>query len=279
MIDKRFISTKYWERIFEVNNTRIITKSQHLIPYSFVVAGHAYGEPGGNNSGLFPPFVDSIKRETSDREISFLVLGGDVLRAPSTVNYELMRTQLGFLANRVYIAPGNHDVGSNQDEDLIQLFEREIGPRYQKIVYQEDLFIFLDTNNLLGDRGREQIKFLRETLRQVTSDSITIFVFTHHPIWWDAEARSIEANLQSSNESLYSRLKLWIEMEGVFSNLKNNVVMISGDVGRLPNQETIFIERKNNINLLVTSMGRERRDNILIVNVSDGAITFEARSF
>ena len=281
IFDSRFVATQFWEYVAKINNNKIPAKYSNNDTYNFVFAGHAYGEPGEKNEALYPPFVSALNGSIESFNPSFIVFGGDTIREPSLSAYKTMREQLTNFDGNIYNAPGNHDVETSEDGPLGKLFRKQYGAPYQKFIFQNDLFLLLDTNEVSGIRGEKQLDFIAKTLSEINSMKPgNIFIFTHNPIWWDESLLLSRAKQNTISNELLSRLIFWQNIKTHLDLIKNrNILILSGDVGRLPNQETLYFETQENLTLISSSMGRQRRDNYLEVTVKNGRISFNVIVF
>ncbi|MFW6224610.1 MAG: PA14 domain-containing protein [Bacteroidota bacterium] len=101
-----------------------------------------------------------------------------------------------------FYLPGNHDISN---EVMRQAWKERFGKSYYAFLYQDVLFICMDTND--GDGvtlSEEQVIYVRKVLQENTDVRWTI-LFMHHPIW-DYEDLSgfqhIEALLQDREYSV-----------------------------------------------------------------------------
>jgi len=95
--------------------------SQNRSPvYSFFTAGHTYGNPLSFQYGLHPPFEDYISTLNDYPNMILGVLTGDVVPTATPAYWDSAQTDIDKLNMPVYIAAGNHDIGSefvNRFED------------------------------------------------------------------------------------------------------------------------------------------------------------------
>ena len=238
------------------------------VDYSFFVAGHTYGTPGGSNVGLYPPFKEKFSLLNADEKMVLGVLTGDIVRNSTEPEWEAVDADIETLNVPVHFAVGNHDVTNPA------LFETRYGSTYYAFNNGSDLFIILDPNidgwNISGD----QLNFLDSTLTANASSSNNIFVFTHQLLWWQAENifSSIYPNsLTGRNESI----NFWSSVEPLFSDLPNNVFLFAGDVGAFSTGNEVFYHCYDNVRFIASGMGGGVRDNFIITDVSEsGQVRF-----
>ncbi|MBK22047.1 MAG: hypothetical protein CMP63_07040 [Flavobacteriales bacterium] len=237
--------------------------------YSFFVAGHTYGKPGVNNPGFHPPFKDKFNYIQSRTEIKFGVLTGDIVSPfPVAQDWDEIDADIDTLGLPVYFAVGNHDMENRP------LFESRYDSTYYHFVYENDLFIVLDPNIDGWNISGNQLSFLKQTLASNSENVSSIFIFFHQILWKevDNEFNYIRWN---SSAGRHESINFWSEVEPLFSDLDNQVIMFAGDLGASWSSDVSY-DKYDNITLISTGMGDEYGDNFIIVNVKkDNSIKYD----
>ena len=168
----------------------------------------------------------------------------------------------------IHFAVGNHDIS-----DRI-LFETRYGKTYFSFIQNDDLFIILDPSLNEWNITGTQLDFLKNKIN-IHSDSVNnIFVFFHQVLWWSSD--NIYQNvIINSTDGRAETTNFWTEIEPLFSQLENNVVMFAGDIGAYPSGDEFMYHTYDNITFIASGMGGEKRDNIVIIDVySDKSIGY-----
>ena len=232
------------------------------IQYSFFVAGHTYGHPGVDNTGLHPPFVDKFQYIKSRNEIELGFLTGDIVKESTEQDWIDVDAEIEELGLPVYFAVGNHDM-KNRD-----YYESRYGSTYQAFIQYGDLFIILDPNIDHWNISGTQLSFLQATIQEYASEVHNIFVFFHQMLWWSKDNKY--ADLESNSYfDRASEINFWTEIEPIFHSLTNPVVMFAGDVGATEIATKVFYDHYDNITFIASGMGAGNGDNFVIVNVHE----------
>lgn len=238
-------------------------------PYSFFVAGHAYGNPGKDDSITHPRFVKRFPIIKQDSLIKFGVFTGDVVRNGSEkewANFDAVISQLGL---PIHIAAGNHDL-----LDTAVFFKRQ-AKTYYSFEAHGDKFIVLDGQkdnyNIIGD----QLAFLkREIAEHPTHRSIYIFF---HPYLWFSNTAPSKAYLEGMN-SLYGRadkVNFWDEIVPLLKkNKRQEFYLFAGDTGGRAIGPAYLYHNFANIHLIGSGMGGNPHENFLIVTKKDHQVSF-----
>lgn len=246
-----------------------ITLQSQNDSYSFFVAGHTYGAPGVDNEGFHPLFKQKFNYIQSRTEIKFGVLTGDIVSPnPTEQDWDEIDTDIGTLGLPIHFAVGNHDMENRP------LFESRYGITYYYFIYQDDLFIVLDPNIDEWNISGEQLEFLKNVVNENAEITDNIYVFFHQVLWKDDNHYNyIKWN---SSAGRADTINFWIEVEPIFHQLTNDVVMFAGDVGAGSWATDISYDQYDNITLITSGMGDEDGENFIVVNVdSNKSITYD----
>ena len=229
--------------------------------YSFFIAGHTYGQPGVDNEGLHPPFVEKFEYLKNRTEIKFGILLGDIVSSsPVAQDWEEVDADISSLGLPVYFAVGNHDMENRP------LFESRYGSTYYYFIYEDDLFIVLDPNIDEWNISGEQLEFLENTVSSNYANVQNIFVFFHQLLWWKNDNIYKKVN-PNSFSGRADTINFWSSIEPLFHQLPNQVIMFAGDVGAAYWSSDFMYDTYDNITLIASGMGEEDGDNFIVVNV------------
>jgi len=226
------------------------------IDYSFLVAGHVYGDPQVSVLGFYPPFKEHFSSIQEQEKIEFAFFTGDVVReASNETQWDSAITDMNTLGLPYHVAAGNHDRGS--------VFLERFGEYYYSFQYGQDLFVILNTFqwNIEG----EQKEFLENTLSDL--DGIAnVFLFSHELIWWSPD--SIFQNIGINWIGHYpGSTNYWSEISPILESAAIPVYLFSGDVGATWASSPYAYYSYENIHFIASGMGYDIDSNYLIVNV------------
>lgn len=237
------------------------------LKYSFFVAGHAYGsvdDPA--DPGMHPPFVDYFDEINAYPGMSFGVLTGDVVNFPTADYWDAYEAQILGLDDTVYLAAGNHDVGSE--------FENRFGNYYYDFKIDSQLFIVLTPSvNWMSVVG-EQYNFLDSTLNAHQNDVDRIFIFMHELLWWSStnEYANVEVNFPSYYPATPTNWEDVLKPRFIACGVP--VTVYAGDIGCRPGVSSYMYDTFDNITLIASGLGSYVRDNIIITEVYEDSVYF-----
>lgn len=136
--------------------------------YTFAVVG----DP--KNSPVFDDIVQSINQ---DKDISFVVMLGDLVMYPTVETYRSFLEQRANIHAPSLALPGNHDVAFN----IHYFYHTVFGRFYYSFVIGDSQFILLDNSNMV-DMDEEQLAWLKTKL-EAGQKYKNRFVFMHVPLW------------------------------------------------------------------------------------------------
>lgn len=230
------------------------------VAYSFFVAGHAYGSPGGKAIGLHPPFVEAFPSIRQNEKIAFGVLTGDIVRFPNEAYWEAVQREIRQLNCKVHLAPGNHDVANKA------LYNQYYPETYYAFGQGRDLCIVLDGNLSQWKIEGGQLAFLTSTLHEKASSADHIFVFVHQLIWWEKDS-PYGICVPNSFQNMADSLNFHREILPLLQALEKPVFIFAGDVGVYEDRPAIFCHKTGNVTLVASGMGDGKRDHFLLVEV------------
>lgn len=232
----------------------------HEPEYSFLVAGHTYGNPVEETSGIYPNFKNQFSYINTIPSIEFAIFTGDITRYGSQTQWEAIDEDLLELGFPCYFAVGNHDMKNRQ------VYEERYGQTYYNFYHENDLFIILDPNIDSWNINNQQLDLVKSLLNEINAKYNKIFVLFHQVLWWEAnnEFKDIKFN---SSEGRADTINFWTEVIPVFQNTNKPVYMFAGDVGAGSWSSDYSYHEYNNITFVSSGMGEGTNDNFLIINV------------
>lgn len=230
--------------------------------YSFFVAGHTYGTPGTTVLGLYSEFKKKYSFIQNYRKMEFGVFTGDIVKEATVESWDAVDKDVDSLNLPVFFAVGNHDMKDRE------LYEERYGKTFFDTIIYNDLFIFLDPNIDNYNISGEQLLFLQQTVNNNYSKVDNILVFFHQLLWWDDD--NIFKNIRQ-NYPPYTpdTSNFWTEVEPIFHNLPNKVVMFAGDIGATSYSTPFMYYKYDNITFIAGGMGSGISDNFLIVSIDN----------
>ncbi|MBI5369294.1 MAG: metallophosphoesterase [Planctomycetes bacterium] len=146
-------------------------------PFAFAVIG----DVNNLDSRGLGCFRAALARATSDRDVRFVLLGGDLVGSPAAREYGFFLSQMRAAAVSVpvFIAPGNHDLGAPGNPGL-PLFRRAFARDYTAFEYGNSLFLVLNNGIYLPDG--EQRAWLDRELAARAPRARHVFAIAHRPI-------------------------------------------------------------------------------------------------
>ncbi|MDD3859538.1 MAG: T9SS type A sorting domain-containing protein, partial [Bacteroidales bacterium] len=234
----------------------------HAQSYSFFIAGHVYGTPGVENVGFHPPFKAKFEYIQGREEIEFGVFLGDLVYWGSEEKWDNVVAEFDTLGLPCYIAVGNHDMINPAS------FYAQFGDTtYYSFSYNNDLFIILDPNIDSWNISGEQLTFLQNTLSEQADSHDNIFVMMHQLLWW-APDNQYSGIILNSTAGRDDEINFWTEIEPLFHELDNQVIMCAGDVAATNYASDFMYDNYDNITYIATGMGYGVNDNFIIINIS-----------
>lgn len=119
-----------------------------------------------------PEYLKNISNDIKFKDISFLIICGDIVQSGLKKQYSYLREDMTNLSIPIYFVIGNHDLYN----DGYIVYREEIGRTIYDFKIGDNHFIFIDTAN--GTLGKKQKKWLEDTLKK--SDSKNKFIFSHY---------------------------------------------------------------------------------------------------
>ena len=243
--------------------------------YSFFVAGHTYGKPGGDHLGFHPPFKSEFSFIQMYPNNLFGILTGDIVQHSNEESWDIIDGEIEELGLPLFFAPGNHDTYN------YELYKQRYGDpendyrTYGYFRQENDIFILLDANLDEWNISNEQLIFLQNALDSNMNGLNNVFVFVHQLIWWDEY--TVFKNIVT-NWSPYTpdTTNYWGTLETIFQNYQTPVFLFAGDLGANDPATPYMYFEDNNITYIAGGMGSDNNDNYLFVSVDKyGVVDFD----
>tara|TARA_B100000965_G_C19553882_1_gene741319 strand:- start:194 stop:1150 length:957 start_codon:yes stop_codon:yes gene_type:complete len=247
--------------------------------YSFFVAGHVYGTPGSEYEGIYKPFKNNKKLNECSLLFGFLL--GDTVVTASNYEFGILKDDLkSFEDNtKIYIAPGNHEVGVGSYNAKRDVYLENFGERtYQYLEYKNDLFIILDTNISNWNLSKDQVLMLKN-LQSKQRKYENVFIFSHQLFWIGEENPSFLGLIPNSNEGRAKKLNFWKEVFPITQSIGKNLFFFAGDVGAFNNKSEFFYRNISEVEFFATGMGGGKRDNFMLVHIENEEVNIELVEF
>ncbi len=226
------------------------------IEYSFFAAGHLYGNPMIESSGIYAPFMQTLDKIYDHPKMSFGVFTGDVVRKPTPEYWDAYEKDLETIELPIYLTPGNHDGGIE--------FQNRGYLYYQQFKKHGDLFILIAPNqwNIKDDR----LDFLKKTLEEEAKNVNNIFICMHELIWWDPA--NIFGGVKINYEPHFpGHTNYWEDVHPLLKTYPNNIYLIAGDLGCTDVVSAYTYHKMDNVHFLGSGVGGGNEDNVLIMDI------------
>lgn len=250
----------------ECIETKEVTLS-NPVEFSFLVAGHTYGNPNDWVEGLFPDFLQKFAFINAYPKIELGVFTGDIIPKGEDYRWDFALRDIGMLDFPVYLTPGNHDLG-------LTTWHMRFGYFYKSFFQNKDLFILLAPSLHKWNIDADQLSFLKNTLKYDGPKARNVFVFHHELIWWSPDGifAGIELNY---NPHYPGKTNFWEEIVPLFETLNKPTYFFAGDLGGTPQASAYMYYKTSNIHLIASGMGAGVDDNFIITEVHEnGTVDF-----
>jgi len=135
------------------------------------------------------PFFDRAVEEINRLRPDFVIMVGDLIQgyvSDSNIVSKMWQeftTHAQRLEVPLFVLPGNHDISN---EMMYDYWDKHVGLRYYSFVYQNSLFLLLNTEEYKktreGQLGKVQLDFIKKQLK-IHKKVNHIFFFMHKPMW------------------------------------------------------------------------------------------------
>jgi hypothetical protein len=259
-----YVSLTYAAAIESPFNGLTLDLDETVEEYTFLLGGHLYGK------SVFPvsSLLANIDMINSSGAKFFISLGDNFQRTDTLHITHYQKSFASKLRMPLFNAVGNHDVENRE------LYEANFGNTYYYFVYNNELFLFLDSElddgNIVDD---QLVFFLYVTQAAIKNPEIKhVFIFSHKLIWAvnnpDYQIVFEHANHQYPDNNFKN------ELEPILIELSKDkaVYWISGDVG-ISRSLPLFFEKaaSPDITYVAVGMADSIRDAMLQVNISQSS--------
>jgi len=289
VIDKKFLAfiIFFFFNILLINtqnikspvNNKVLSK-KYFNSYSFFAGGHLYGYP--SLSVFVAPSLLATIDTINYCKPDFFISLGDNFRKTDSINILNFKK---FFANKLkcpmFISVGNHDVSN------YSIYNNFFGNTYYAFYFENDFFIFLDSEIDNGEIKGKQLEFLKDKTEEIYDNQTVqnIFVLCHRLIWStnDTTFKYIYENTNAVDGYPVSNNYA----ENVFPLLnkmaKNkNLYFLSGDIGVTLKDKRwgfpVFYYKlpTTNITYVANGIGDNEKDAILKIDVDEkGYVKFD----
>ena len=234
-----------------------ISEKQYIPRNSILIVGHAYGKPINSTSrgdnGISPKLIKLFEDNYS--KIDSIVFAGDLLHNPSLKRWSNLFEQLDKF--KIYIAPGNHDVGlgkNNAKNDIFKIATKNysINNEYP-FFFIKDKSLFIIDNSTLKNNNLEKIKQIILNKNEFSK----IFIIRHHVF-------TKSMSKFSNGSPLHPLIKEKSFFEEMNTLKDKNIIFIYGDGGD-SGKLSLFCKVDGNIKQVISGIGENKDDKILII--------------
>ena len=243
--------------------------------YTFVAAGHAYGNPDTYTSSVYPPLLQQLDSLIAVRPLDQIILTGDVVAHPTEENWETVRHELDSLEiTEWHIAPGNHDISHYMDQHIQSV-------KYMALERANSLFLILNTSHEGWTVDSTQAEFIKASLDSVDTDQ-PIFVFSHQ-LWWEnhpPEIFDLDSLRPNSFALIEGESDFWQDAFPYFDSLEQDVFFFAGDMGCYFGLPGYYEDHYENFHFYGSGMGGAVEDNLIYVQIfQDMSVKIERVDF
>lgn len=217
---------------------------------SNVFVGHAYGSHSSTTESFLSPDVENFIKMNSSK-LNLLVFTGDVFSVPSLEKWKKLRNIVDRKLD-ILIAPGNHDVGRPDSNDIFKI--SEFGKQTYPIITNLDNVPLILENSVQSEWLVSQSTL--DLVNSIDENNSTVIIARHHtPIRELAPLTNI-VNFGSKNLDSIEKLSQKF-------NQNQKYYWIIGDSGADHLPRLSCLKFKNHI-FLINGLGELEGDSILI---------------
>lgn len=137
-----------------------------------------------------------VVQDLNKRDVAFVINVGDLIHPVPALpdRYaaaaKLFKTQVKDLRHKLYLVPGNHDIGDKPNnwapaagicDDYLALWDAHFGADYHSFDHDGDRFIVINAQLILSGLAREKTQAAWLENELAAADGKRIFLFTHYP--------------------------------------------------------------------------------------------------
>ena len=219
-------------------------------PDSTLIIGHAYGSPGNNAENNKNNIYNLIIKNQVN--INNIIFSGDVFSEPTKTKWNDLREKIKEEI-KVYITPGNHDIGINSKHKKKMFEKSPFGSR----AYPYSIFIN-KTNIFLEDSISSKWLISNKTKRLINNSK------THNNILIRHNIPISELKLSSNSfDGLESKLPSAKKLSKSFNK---PLTIIAGDSGAFSFLPRFTCVKNDKLKIILNGVGNLDGDLILIIN-------------
>ena len=243
-----------------ISDTFCPKRISNLPKNSTLIIGHAYGSHKKSdlrgNVGIAPKVYNFYLKNRN--KITSIIFSGDVLKEPSIKKWEDFYSKFqGDI--KIYIAPGNHDVGGKMFDSALRDIFKIIPHKNQaglsfpfRLILNKALFIIGDSNS-----EKDSLDEIISIIEKEKEFEI-IYIVMHHAF---PKGLREAANAQGKHnyiEDSYFKEK--------FKNNNKKIIFLYGDGGAFPHKPRIKCIKLANSFHMISGIGELKGDTIFVIN-------------
>ena len=252
------------QKVFDKENTNNFDeicpkKISNLPKNSTLIIGHAYGSQSKSSSrgdiGIAPKVYDFYLK--NEQNIKSIIFSGDVLNVPSIEKWK------DFYSNfprelKIFIAPGNHDVGEafdNTRRDVFNLIPHKNQSEKNfpfKLILNKSLFIIGDSNS-----EKDSLDEIISIIEKEKNFEI-IYVVIHHAF---PEGLRTAANSPGKHNFIKDSY-----FKDKFKNNNKKIIFLYGDGGLFPYKPRYKCIKLANSYHMISGIGELKGDTIFVIH-------------
>jgi hypothetical protein len=243
-------------------------------PWRFLVGGHLYGAHD-NMGSIFPSasFCGSISKLNATASVALFTTGDLIRDGSQRMQRRALVQCLEDLNMPVFNAPGNHDLKGNGQ------FRNTMAPSGQALVFQECLFVLMDSEPWARGHADSVVAFLKQVETQLKDQQATyrqVFVLSHRLVW-SSFAPEFHGADALCNDPLLDRIpvesgtEILKSMEQITGD--RPLFWFSGDVGAKWSIPALYMQGPKGWHFYANGIGDCADDAFLLVTVNPLGIT------
>lgn len=256
----------YWKinsfvNYFKKSASYCIAEIKDIPDNSLIIVGHAYGSPIASilrgDKGISPKLNKLF--EINRNQINQIVFSGDILHNPSLNKWNTLFTELNNF--KLYVAPGNHDVGlgyDNAKRDIFQIVKQsyEFENEYPHFFLKENSLFIIDDSNLPKSNFGKILEII-----SANPEVKKIFIIRHHIL-------TKSMSKFSNGLPLHPLIEEGI-LKKEFQKFKDKeITFIYGDGGN-NNKTSLNCKEIGNTKHIINGIGGSKDDKVLVIKNSN----------
>ena len=256
----RILKKEFYSQTNNYPNEICPKRISNLPKNSTLIIGHAYGSHKNSdlrgNVGIAPKVYEFYLKNRN--KITSIIFSGDVLKEPSIKKWQDFYSKFkGDI--KIYIAPGNHDIGGKVFDSALRDVFKIIPHKNQaglsfpfRLIVNKSLFIIGDSNS-----EKDSLDEIISIIEKEKEFEI-IYVVIHHAF---PEGLREAANAPGKHN--------FIEDSFFKDKLKNNnkkIIFLYGDGGAFPNKPRYKCIKLANSYHMISGIGELKGDTIFVIN-------------